>query len=178
MVKAAFAVTDRKRWARNAAQSPPWDGRNILIVRHIPPNATVLDLGAGAQTIRTHLPPGCRYVPCDIVRSSPDCIVCDFNRGIYPPLDRAYDFTICSGVLEYLREPLEFLRRISAYSPSFILSYQPAEADGSDKLGRLSDGFVNHLRKEELESLLEQAGYRHEQVDTWLRQVIYRLSRV
>lgn len=177
IVKTALAITDRKRWARNATQAPAWDGRNLLIAKHVRPNSRVLDLGSGAQTLRTHLPPGCLYVPCDIVRSSPDCIVCDFNRGIYPPLDRAYDVTIGSGVLEYLRDPADFLGRISAYAPTIILSYQPAEPEGADKIRRLSDGFVNHLQKTELEALLTRAGYRFEQTDTWLRQVIYRLQR-
>lgn len=177
VLKAAFAITDRRRWIRNATEIPSWDERNLLIARFIPAHSAILDLGAGAQTIRQYAPSPCQYVPCDIVQSTPDCIVCDFNRGIYPPADRAYDITICSGVLEYLREPFDFLVRIKAYSRTFILTYQPKGLGNSDKMERLSHGFVNDLTMNELESLFQQAGYRFKCVESWRAQLIYRLER-
>lgn len=177
MLKAVFAATDRKRWLRNANESPIWDERNVLIAKYIPSNSRILDLGAGAQTLRRCAPSARLYVPCDIVRSSPDCIVCDFNRGIYPPADQIYDITICSGVLEYLREPFDFLVRMRTYSKTFILSYQPATGSRGEKMERLADGFVNDLSREELEAQLRRAGYRYECVAKWWVQLIYRLER-
>jgi hypothetical protein len=177
VLKAAFAVTDRKRWLKNAKESPSWDERNELIAQYIPAHSSILDLGAGAQTLRRHAPSARLYVPCDIVRSTPDCIVCDFNRGIYPPADQTYDITICSGVLEYLHEPFDFLERIRAYSKTFILSYQPAIGARAEKMERLAHGFVNDLSREELEAHLQRAGYRCECVAKWQAQLIYRLER-
>ena len=177
VLKAALGVTDRKRWRKNVKERPSWDERNVLIARYIPAGSSILDLGAGAQTLRQYARSAGLYVPCDITQSSPDCIVCDFNRGIYPPEDRTYDITICSGVLEYLREPFDFLARIKSYSKMFILSYQPKHPDRADKMERRAHGFVNDLSKEELESLLHRAGYRYECVERWLAQLIYRLER-
>jgi len=177
MLKAALAVTDRRRWLTNAKVEPSWDERNVLIAKYIPPDSTILDLGAGAQTMRRHAPSARLYVPCDIVRSSPDCVVCDFNRGIYPPADRTYDITICSGVLEYLQDPLDFLSRIRTYSRKFILSYQPKVGAKAEKMERLAHGFVNDLSRRELEALLQRAGYRYECVAEWWVQLIYRLER-
>jgi len=170
-------VTDRRRWLQNVKERPSWDERNVLIARYIPAESSILDLGAGAQTLRQYARSARLYVPCDITQSSPDCIVCDFNRGIYPPEDRIYDITICSGVLEYLREPFDFLMRIKRYSKTFILSYQPKRLDRADKIERLVHGFVNNMGKGELESLLYRAGYRYECVESWLAQLIYRLER-
>jgi hypothetical protein len=109
--------------------------------------------------------------------SSSDCIVCDFNQGIYPPLDRTYDITVCSGVLEYLTAPSAFLQRIKGYSKSFILTYQPTTGTRDEKLTRLTYGFVNALYREELEGLLRQSGYRYECLAKWTAQLIYRLER-
>jgi len=177
MLKAALAVTDRRRWLMNANEQPSWDERNVLIAKHIPPNSSILDLGAGAQTLRRHAPSARLYVPCDIVRSSPDCIVCDFNRGIYPRADQVYDITICSGVLEYLQDPFDFLTRIRAYSKKFILSYQPRVGAKAEKMERLAHGFVNDLSRKELEALLQRAGYRYACIAEWRAQLIYRLER-
>jgi hypothetical protein len=177
ILRACFAITDRRRWALNASEKPSWDERNILIGRLIPPNSSILDLGAGAQTLKTHAPSPKLYVPCDIVKSTPDCIVCDFNRNIYPPQDRSYDITICSGVLEYLSDPLAFLQRIRVYSNLFVLSYQPTTGTGDEKLSRLTNGFVNSLRRNELEDLLRKSGYRFECVAEWSAQLIYKMER-
>src|SRR5271157_5003330 len=70
--------TDVRRWRKVATQIPHWDDRNRVIAGFVPPGAAVLDLGCGAQTLRTHLKPDCHYQPCDIVASSPDVILCDF----------------------------------------------------------------------------------------------------
>jgi hypothetical protein len=177
ILKTCFGVTDRRRWAVNVTEKPSWDERNKIIARYIPPNASILDLGAGAQTLKKYSVTPSLYVPCDIVKSSPDCVVCDFNEGLYPPLDRIYDITICSGVLEYLRDPFAFLLTMRGYSNAFILSYQPATGTNEDKLERLTHGFVNTLLREELEALLRQSGYRFECVDKWASQLIYRMER-
>jgi hypothetical protein len=177
ILKTWFGITDRRRWAVNVTEKPSWDERNKIIASYIPPNSSILDLGAGAQTLKKYAASLSLYVPCDIVKSSPDCLVCDFNEGLYPPLDRTYDITVCSGVLEYLRDPFTFLLTMRGYSKSFILSYQPATGTSEDKLDRLTHGFVNNLLREELEGLLRQSGYRFECVAKWASQLIYRMDR-
>src|SRR5882724_4237857 len=78
--------TDVRRWTKVAAESPPWDERNRIIASLIPCKSSVLDLGSGAQTLRKHLKHDCVYQPCDIVKSSKDVILCNFNAGVYPEL--------------------------------------------------------------------------------------------
>jgi len=173
---AALGKTHYSRWEKNAKEKPSWDERNVVLARHIPEKSRVLDLGAGAQTLRRYLST-CEYVPCDLVKSTPDCIVCDFNAGQYPKADRRFDVVICSGVIEYIREPLVFLQNLRPYAPTVIISYQPTRLDDkNDKMNRMASGFLNHFQREEIEKLFAAAGFRHEQVDTWKVQLIFRLT--
>jgi hypothetical protein len=56
------------------------------MARGIRPGSRVVDVGAGAQALRSALPPHCTYVPIDIVQRTPDTVVCDLNREDPPTL--------------------------------------------------------------------------------------------
>jgi hypothetical protein len=170
--------TDKRRWSKVATEVPPWDQRNKLIGALIPAGSSVLDLGCGAMTLKGWLPPGCVYQPCDVVQSAPEVILCDFNEGLYPALDRQFDYVVCSGVLEYMRAPLEFLQRISGYGSKVILSYNPVRA-GEGKMARLAGGWLNHMSQPELESLFRDAGLGFKLVLTRdAIEVTYELAKI
>ena len=149
--------TDKKRWGKVARQEPSWDERNRLLGALIPGNSSIVDLGCGAMTLKRYLKPGCQYQPCDVVRSSAEVIVCDFNAGIYPNLPMRYDYVVCSGILEYMRDPAGFLSRIPTFGAKTLLSYNPV-ARGETRLSRLGKGWVNHFRQDELEQLFKEVG--------------------
>jgi len=150
--------THVRRWQQVAQAGPPtWDERNTIIARFIPAGSSVIDLGCGAQTLRTHLQAGCTYQPCDIVKSSADVIFCDFNREIYPEPGRDFDFVVCSGVLEYIWKPKRFLARVSTLGRTMLLSYNPRMA-GESRLDRLAKYWVNHLKRETLEKTFDELG--------------------
>jgi 2-polyprenyl-3-methyl-5-hydroxy-6-metoxy-1,4-benzoquinol methylase len=154
--------TKVRQWQKVAfAGTPSWDERNRIIAGFIPANSSVLDVGCGAQTLRQHLNPGCQYQPCDVVKSSTDVIFCDFNAGVYPDIKDRFDYVVCSGLLEYIRNPRKFLPRISLLGRVVILSYNPLLPGGS-KLARLGNdlGWVNHFTKGELESLFDEMGLK------------------
>jgi Methionine biosynthesis protein MetW len=150
--------SDVARWTRNAHEIPHWDDRNVQIARLIPDKSSVLDLGAGARTLRGHLKPGCTYQPCDLIPSGPDVIVCDFNRGIFPDLPpRSFDYVICSGVFEYMWRPGAMLERIHRYGRQLILTYN-LHQPGNGIVDRLAVGWVNHLTRSELDELFRKCG--------------------
>ncbi len=157
--------TDKSRWRKVATKVPPWDERNQMIAALIPANSAVVDLGCGARTLKARLKPGCVYQPCDVVQSAPEVLLCDFNAGLYPALTRDYDYVVCSGVLEYMRDPMDFLTRISRYGSKILLSYNPAQ-DGETKISRLGKGWLNHMSQAEVEQLFRQAGLAYEVVLT------------
>lgn len=174
-LKTLCLKTDYRRWRRNSMVQPSWDGRNKRLAELIPNGSQVIDLGAGAQTLKRHLRQDCGYQPCDLVKSSPDCLVCDFNEGIYPEKKKDYDFVVCSGVLEYMREPGEFVCRILTYGKVIIISYNPWDGKPSGKFSRLAQGWVNHMRQSDLEELFQALGVPFEKADGWQGHLIYQL---
>jgi hypothetical protein len=172
--------TNVRKWRKVAFAGPPsWDARNQVIAGFIPAGTSVLDIGCGAQTLKRYLKPGCHYQPCDVVQSSPDVIFCDFNAGIYPDIKERFDWVVCSGVLEYIRKPEVFLRRIPGYGRSLILSYNPLPPGGS-KLKRLGNGWgwVNHFKKQALETLFDEMGLKWTLTHSdRIGYVIYALER-
>jgi hypothetical protein len=150
--------THVRKWQKVAAAGPPsWDERNRIIARFIPAASSVIDLGAGAQTLRSHLAAGCAYQPCDIVHSSADVLFCDFNRQIYPKTDKIYDYVVCSGILEYVWKPKKFLPRVAALGRTMLLSYNPRMARETI-LDRLAKNWVNHLTRQSLEKMFDELG--------------------
>lgn len=178
-INAAITLTVRthkRRWAKVAKQDPPWDARNRLIVSFIPENSSVVDIGSGAMTIKRHLKPACRYQPCDVVQSTPEVILCDFNAAVYPALTEKYDYVICSGVLEYIKDPADFLFRVSRFGKKVLLSYNPL-LEGQTKLYRLGNNWVNHLKRPELENLIKGAGLTFELLNVSTDQeLLYELA--
>jgi Methionine biosynthesis protein MetW len=168
--------TDVRRWRRTATEAPPWDGRNQMIAGLIPGGSSVLDLGSGAQTLRQYLKPGCRYQPCDVVKSSADVLLCDFNRGLYPQVEEPFDYAVCSGVFEYVRAPERFLTRVVALGNQAILSYATAQAD-EGRWDRWRHGWVNHYTRSQLEGLFAALGLRSQPTARWGRHLIYTIGR-
>jgi hypothetical protein len=147
-----------RRWYEVAhGGTPSWDDRNKIIAQFIPQNSSVLDLGCGAKTLRIYLKTGCMYHPCDLIKSSPEVIQCDFNGGIYPELTRHYDYVVCSGVLEYIWKPQDFLTRISAMGTQIVLTYN-TKVFRQSRIDRLSNNWVNHFTRRQLESLFQGSG--------------------
>jgi hypothetical protein len=134
------------------AGAPSWDARNEIIAAMIPANSSVVDLGCGARTLQRHLKPGCVYRPFDVVRSDDSVELCDFNAGVFPHLPEPADYVVCSGVLEYVRKPAEFLGKIAMLGRTICLSYNP-RLHGETRRSRLIKKWVNHLTERDLERL-------------------------
>jgi hypothetical protein len=155
--KSSLLKTDKRRWKKVSQRVPHWDERNIVIANLIPDGVSVLDLGSGAQTLRRHLKPGCQYQPCDVIQSSPDVIHCDFNSGIYPVLKTRYDYVICSGVFEYMRDPARFVSEVPKYGKKTIFTFNPSNPKQS-VVARLAGGWVNHMEQDQVEQLFRSKG--------------------
>jgi len=167
--------TDTERWRKVAAEIPSWDGRNQLIATFIPSGASVLDLGAGSQSLAGHLAHGCHYQPCDVVKSTQAVLLCDFNSGRYPDIQQQYDFVVCSGLLEYLRDIDTFLRVVMRYGRILIVSYacrQPSES----KFARARHGWLNHFTRTELQTKFAASDLECSEIGVWKGQVIFLLT--
>ncbi len=152
----AARSSDGPRWA-----DPQWlpagaDLRARAAVGLIAPGSSVLDLGCGAMTLRSVLPPTCRYVPADLVARSEDTVVVDLNQGQFPP--GAFDVATLLNVLEFLHEPDQVLARCRAAAGVLILSYDLAGA--SNAPARRARGYFNDFSEAQLDALLLKAGWR------------------
>lgn len=150
-------------------RAPLWDVRLRRIARHIRPGERVLDLGAGAQSLRRMLPRDCRYTPADRTATLPDTLrfVMGDTGAIVP--EGRWDVVVLAGVLEYAPDPAGVLRAIAPLAPRLLLSY----AHGGSLGFRRRQDWANHLSRAALEELLEAAGYRHRPVSRWRAHLIY-----
>lgn len=101
-------------------------------------------------------------------------MVCDFNAGIYPKTAITYDYIVCSGLLEYIRNPDTFLKRISTLGQNIILSYA-VTLPLQQKRWRLSMGWFNNYSQKELEDLFLSLGFNFIICGEWEQQIIYHL---
>lgn len=175
-MSALLKVPNSRRWRWTAREQPLWDERNKAIAALITPGSSVLDIGAGAQTLRGLIDPSSHYQPCDIVQSSADVILCNFNAGQFPQLPRRYDVVVASGVAEYMVDLDDFIPRIATYGDLVYLSYAISFI-GQTQFQRMQMGWFNHLSQFELEALLERHGLQWELCRRWGDQLVYRYRR-
>jgi hypothetical protein len=162
-----------KRWLDDSSLDESWDERPRLMARGIGPGNRVVDLGAGAQALRSDLPAGCTYVPVDVVRRTPDTIVCDLNRGDLPRLTA--DYLIASGVIEYITDVDRLIKWMTSVAPNVVISYEAA--DGQTRYHRRRSGWVNDYTNSEVRELLCRNGLAIVESASWRRQTIYWLER-
>lgn len=147
--------SDVDRWAKMDSLATQWDSRAAMAARHIPAGQRVLDIGAGAMSLRGNLAPGCSYFPADIVSRCPDCQVVDLNKGEFPA--GQYDWVTFLGVLEYVHEPASVLVRARSAAPNAIVTY--CTMDNGDLQVRRGMGWVNEYTRPQIEGLLAEAGW-------------------
>lgn len=174
IVRTLVFKNDLSRWKQVALVDPPWDKRNQIIGSIIPGNCSVLDVGCGAQTLKRYLQDDVKYQPCDLVKRD-GVLFCDFNSGMYPVISKPFDFVVCSGVMEYARNPSEFLQRMGGLGRTIILTYCHL-SPGDKTWQRTSAGWVNHFTKEQLENLILQEGFTWKNVGEWGHQRIYAMT--
>jgi ABC-type polysaccharide/polyol phosphate transport system ATPase subunit len=115
--------------------------------------SNVLDLGCGAQLLRSILPNESSYNPADIASRSPDTQVVDLNLKQFPQGD--YTTTFLLGVSEYLTDLEWVLNKIRKQSKSLIMTYDVRFT----REERLSKGWVSHYTHGEISQLLSKSGW-------------------
>lgn len=153
----AAGETDVARWSRADSFAPNWSYRAGLAAQMIPACSRVLDLGCGAMDLERALPPGCVYLPADLVRRDERTLVCDFNAGEFPDGVEADAVTLL-GVLEYIQAPLDLLRKVRGLGRPLVCSY--SITDRRPQLDRAAQGWINAYDFAGLEALMRQAGFR------------------
>ena len=144
------------RWAYPTELLPGADHRASLAAQHILPGASVMDLGAGAMRLQAALPPGCKYLPIDLVRFTEIGEVLDLNQGQFP--ERSVDTVAALEVMQYIHDVPALLRRCAAAAPNLILSYPLAATDEASE-ARRREGWFNDFDKKTLIDMLDSTGW-------------------
>ena len=152
----ALKATDAARWADFEAMREGAGERAAWAARWIEPGAHVLDIGAGVMALSDVLPPGCAYVPADLLPFDPATIVIDLNEGGFP--GGTYDVAVMLDVLELVHDGERLLRQVANAASHLIVSYRPAGTLPVKQ--RRASGYVNDLTVAELETLLEITEWR------------------
>ncbi len=152
----AAQATDVDRWSQRGSFAPAWAYRAGLAAQMIPAYAKVLDIGCGAMDLERVLPEGCQYQPSDLVARDERTIVCDLNAGQFPDGVEP-DVVTMLGVLEYIREPLDLLRKVRALNRPLVCSY--SITDRRPGLDRAAQGWINSFDFAALQALMHQAGF-------------------
>lgn len=144
----------RARWATmTRTVSEGWHSRAAAAAAWLDTASSVADLGCGAMTLERHLREGQRYVPVDFVARDERTIVLDLERDDLAPA--AADACALLGVLGYLFDPLNVLRKVRSTYGRVVVSYNVQPEMGI----RLANGWVNHLDYAGILALFDAAGF-------------------
>lgn len=101
--------------------NPRWSGRNKKVSTFIEDNSSVLDLGCGAKDLLKYIKP-IKYIGIDYYTNDYADIKLDFNDNFNLP-GGPWDYIVCSGLLEYLKDADNFLNNIKNKSKTVIITY-------------------------------------------------------
>jgi len=174
IIAALRQKTDYRRWADTRNLYSSWEPRTERAAALVPNNSRVIEFGAGNRVLERYLDPSCRYVPSDIVDRGPGTIVCDLNQRPLPDLGPGvYDVAVIMGVLEYLRDVPSLLDWLAKYVPLCVVSYGCPDTNNHTRrtslgaIDRLSRGWMNNYREDELRSLFKERGYTSVHEENW-----------
>lgn len=154
-----------------------WPTRLKVAASLVLPGESVLDVGAGAQSLRGWLHPSCTYTPADRNQRTPDTVVMDLDKTRPVTFAEPFDVVVLLGVVEYLADPLGALRRCRALGRALVVSYAPlVPGPGWTRRRRRVNGWRNHMTRPEIETLFGRAGLHVETKVRWRDQFVYRLS--
>jgi len=168
-------VTDFKRWSEKHNLLSEWDNRTIFMTSLLRPESSILDIGCGKQIAKQHLPDNCIYTPLDLVKRSDDTIVHDFNSNKILELQNIYDYSFCSGVVEYIHDLNIFLEHLCRFSKNILLSYN-SRANSQIIKERVSLGWMNHLSDRCLLNLFNSKNLTITKQDYIHNQLIFLLK--
>lgn len=149
--------TDGWRWANPQSLESGAEARMTLALPHIPPNASVLDLGAGIMAVLSRLSMSTRYTPVDLVRYSKATVLCDLNDGQFP--EGTWDCALALALLEHIHDIPALLRRIRNAAKRLIVTYETVETL-SDAAERRQRGYFNDYDSATLRAIFEATGWQ------------------
>jgi hypothetical protein len=158
-------MADLTRWGNVASYLPEWVGRAQIVGSYLSGCLSVLDVGAGTQTLKRFVRG--RYIPVDCVKLTPDVITLDLDSDWTATDLPASDGVAMVGVLEHTKNPVSVIAKMAPIGSVWAVSYMDSKRHKNHKLISLG----------ELEIEFARAGFDVEQSKMWNGQKVYRLVR-
>lgn len=115
--------------------------------------SSILDLGCGQQDLRLFVPENVSYTGYDLYQHKPSTIIRDFNNG--DTIQDDADVAVCSGFIEYIRDPEAMIADICTHCSTVVGSY-----NFTDDVPERSSIWVNALSKSRFDSFFRKNGFR------------------
>lgn len=162
-----LAAFRARRFNCHLQESPDWEERAERAVRlwrergaTSPRPADVADLGAGNERLRAvlerELDGAVAYHGYDLHPQQRSIHRVDLRASLPA---RRFDAVFCLGVIEYLEDPADFLRRVAGICDeavtSYVVSDSPDRLSSSDRRAR---GWLSDHTRESFEALARDAG--------------------
>ncbi|MFA5050969.1 MAG: class I SAM-dependent methyltransferase [Patescibacteria group bacterium] len=138
-------------------------GELILELKLYYYNYSLLDIGGGIGNLYNFILTK-DYTSIDLEAWTDKTVVCDLNKE-YPTLKK-FDVVVAQGIIEYIKEPKQFLENIKRYGDKLVITYR-LNLDTRVVMDR------NSLSFEEFEGLLKQTNW-----EIIKKVVIYKLENI
>jgi len=148
-----------------------WEGRSKAMSKYISPDCrSLVDLGCGEMHIRRYLNPTIQYYGCDYKKRDDETIVCDLATGEFP--DVHADTIFIAGVLEYLVNWKDVLKKSAEYCSQIVMSYSTTEA------APVRDSiWVTSIAEAEITDHMDQLGFRLMDREVYNTSVIFNFMK-
>lgn len=166
--------SDYKRWSNTESLFSAWDERTKLLSENILPDSTVFEFGAAKLVLKTYLPENCKYLHSDIVSRDKDTIVIDLNKDL-PVLPQS-DYTVFSGVLEYVNDVENVLAHCSGFTNVILFSYATVDVFSNIETRRFN-GWVSDLSQKDIEKIALKLQMELKVITHWKSQTLYMMTK-
>jgi hypothetical protein len=113
-------INTKKEWKQIEYFEDSWKNRLRVMVKYIPNDITIMDLGCGPMWLKEFVKYK-KYYPVDYKKRGDETIVCDFNKKEFPAHHADYAFV--GGCLEYVMDHKWFINQISLHVENCVISY-------------------------------------------------------
>lgn len=158
-------MPDLARWGDPKSYLPRWVERATIIGSYLSECHSVLDIGAGTQSLKGHI--SGKYIPVDCVSLSPETILLDLDSDWDSSILPKSDGVAMSGVLEHVKDPLEVIRKIALVGNVWAVSYMDSKKHPAYDL----------LTFKQIEAAFSDAFMKINKQTEWRNQRVYRLVR-
>jgi hypothetical protein len=144
-----------KEWKEMEYFDERWKKRIQQMSRYLTPTDSIVDYGCGKMWLKDLITASNKYYGVDYQKRDEATIVCDFNKNEFPNIKASVSFV--SGCLEYVENPLWFIKQIARHHERCIISYCCTD-NFDNSLERKKLGWKNSLSKKEIINLFENEG--------------------